>query len=47
MHGTWELSDDTITITWDDGETDEAILDPENPNSLTLGSTGETFAKLY
>ena len=47
VHGTWELSDDTITITWDDGETDEAILDPENPDSLTLSSTGETFAKLY
>lgn len=47
VYGTWELSDDTITITWDDGETDEAILDPENPDSLTLSSTGETFAKLY
>ena len=45
--GTWELSDDTITILWDDGETDEATLDPENPDSLTLSSTGETFSKLF
>lgn len=47
VFGTWEISGDTITITWDDGETDEAILDPENPDSLTLSSTGETFAKLF
>ena len=47
VRGTWELSDDTITITWDDGETDEATLDPENPGSLTLNSTGETLAKLF
>lgn len=45
--GTWELSDDTITITWDDGETDVATLDPKNPGSLTLSSTGETFKKLF
>lgn len=47
VFGTWEISGDTITITWDDGETDEAVLDPENPDSLTLSSTGETFAKLF
>lgn len=47
VRGTWELSDDTITIIWDDGETDEATLDPENPASLTLSSTGETFEKLF
>lgn len=46
-HGTWELSDDTITIIWDDGETDEATLNPDDPASLTLSSTGETFAKLF
>ena len=45
--GMWELSDDTIMIFWDDGETDEATLDPENPDSLTLHSTGETLAKLF
>ena len=47
VHGTWELSDDTITITWDDGETDEAVLNPDDPGSLTLNSTGEAFAKLF
>ena len=47
MFGSWEISGDTITITWDDGETDEAVLDSENPDSLTLSSTGETFAKLF
>ena len=47
MFGSWEISGDTITITWDDGETDEAILDSGNPDSLTLSSTGETFAKLF
>lgn len=46
-HGTWELSDDTITILWDNGETDEAVLDPEDAGSLTLSSTGEAFAKLF
>lgn len=45
--GTWELSDGTITIVWNDGETDKAILDPENADSLTLSSTGKTFAKLF
>lgn len=45
--GTWELSDDTIMIFWDDGEMDEATLDPENPDSLTLHSTGEILAKLF
>lgn len=45
--GTWELSGNTITILWNDGETDEATLDPENPDSLTLSSTGETLAKLF
>ena len=47
VRGTWKLSGDTVTIIWDDGETDEATLDPENPASLTLSSTGETFAKLF
>ena len=47
VRGTWELSGDTVTIIWDDGETDEATLDPENPASLTLRSTAETFAKLF
>lgn len=47
VFGTWEISGDTITIIWNDGETDEAILDPEDPDSLTLSSTGETFAKLF
>ena len=40
-HGTWELSGDTVTIVWDDGETDEATLEPENPDTLKLSSTGE------
>ncbi|KMW10084.1 hypothetical protein HMPREF9470_05597 [[Clostridium] citroniae WAL-19142] len=47
VSGTWEISGDMITITWDDGETDEAILNPEKPDSLTLNSTGETIAKLF
>ena len=41
--GTWELSGDTVTIIWDDGETDEAALDPEDPDVLTMSSTGETL----
>ena len=41
--GSWELSGDTVTIIWDDGETDEAALDPEDPDVLTMSSTGETL----
>lgn len=44
--GTWELSGNTVTILWDDGETDEATLILGNPDLLTLNSTGETFTKL-
>ena len=47
MRRTWELSGNMITIIWDDGETDEATLNPDDPASLTLSSTGETFAKLF
>lgn len=39
--GTWELSGDTVTIIWDDGETDEATL--ESAKTLKLSSTGETL----
>ena len=38
--GTWELSGDTVMITWDDGETDEAQV---NGKTLLLSSTGETL----
>lgn len=41
LTGTWELSDDTVTIIWNDGETDEATLSPGNPDTLTIHSTGE------
>ena len=38
--GTWEMSGDTVIITWDDGETDEAQM---NGKTLVLSSTGETL----
>lgn len=38
--GTWELSGNTVMITWDDGETDEAEMDGK---TLVLSSTGETL----
>ena len=41
--GSWELSGDTVTIIWDDGETDEATLSPESGKTLKLSSTGETL----
>ena len=41
--GSWELSGDTVTIIWDDGETDEATLSPESGKTLRLSSTGETL----
>ena len=45
--GTWELSGDTITIIWDDGETDEAALSLGNAKTLWLKSTGETFENAW
>lgn len=38
--GTWELSGDTVTIVWDDGQTDEAVV---SGKTLWLSSTGETL----
>ena len=38
--GTWELSGNTVMITWDDGETDEAVA---SGKTLLLRSTGETL----
>ena len=38
--GTWELSGNTVMITWDDGETDEAQMDGK---TLYMISTGETL----
>lgn len=38
--GMWELYGDTVTITWDDGETDEAVV---SGKTLCLSSTGETL----
>ena len=38
--GTWELYGDTVTIIWDDGETDEAVA---SGKTLWLSSTGETL----
>ena len=40
-YGTWELSGDTVTITWDDGGTDEATLSLSDVKTLNLSSTGE------
>ena len=45
--GTWELSGDTITIIWDDGETDEATWSLENAKTIWLKSTGETFENAW
>lgn len=45
--GTWELSDDTVTIIWDDGDSDEATLDFSSAKILTLSSTGETLENLW
>lgn len=42
--GTWELSGETVTIIWDDGETDEAQM---NGKTLVLNSTGETLENLW
>ena len=39
--GTWELSGDTVTIIWNDGETDEATLSLASAKTLRLSSTGE------
>ena len=41
--GTWKLTGDTVAISWDDGETDEAVLVLSNEKLLTLSSTGETL----
>ena len=41
--GAWELSGDTITIIWDDGETDEATLNLDGEKTVRLSSTGETL----
>ncbi|MGN0999009.1 MAG: hypothetical protein ACI4PO_05605 [Faecousia sp.] len=41
--GTWTLSGDTITIIWDDGETDEATLNLDGEKTVKLSSTGETL----
>ena len=41
--GTWELSGNTITIIWDDGETDEATLNFDGEKTVRLSSTGETL----
>ncbi|KMW10076.1 hypothetical protein [Enterocloster citroniae] len=46
-HGTWGLSGNTVTIIWDDGETDEAALSPERVKTLTLSSTGEILKSLF
>ena len=41
--GTWELSGDTVTIIWDDGERDSATLSLTSAKMLSLSSTGETL----
>ena len=41
--GTWELSGDTVTIIWDDGERDSATLSLTSTKILSLSSTGETL----
>ena len=45
--GKWELSGNTITIIWDDGETDEATLNLDGEKTVRLSSTGETLENLW
>lgn len=40
-YGTWTLSGDTVTIIWEDGETDEGTLELGYPDTLTMLSADE------
>lgn len=42
-YGTWQLRGETVSISWDDGETEEAVYSIGDSKHITMKSTGETL----